>query len=342
MSNSSRKQRHEAKREAKRKAARRSASVSPWKRLVRAPGEVECWMSDGLETDGQAQVYCYKQAGRLQGLAGFLLDRGVLGLTDAWFQVNISRERFDTLLRNAREEELPLHRVPVEQACRRIAGAARWAHEHGMRLPHEWLKAAQLFGGVGDWKSADVSGFVKVFAGHPEDLVQRCIGEPFESFLSRSDIEFIFSDTAPYETPFDDQEADLDTVEGPLDAETLAGVRQAIDRQSAAIDELVARTQEWVTERGESPSPELAEAWRSIMAAALVSGSYSEEDAQADIGLDTLGQLTMDFDPERLPDLDRAISQALTHLQTDYTMMSQAVLNQPPEHAPPDETADMV
>jgi hypothetical protein len=35
------------------------------------------------------------------------------------------------------------------------------------------------------------------FAGHPDDLHQRLIGQPFEDYIQRTDIDFVFSDNAP-------------------------------------------------------------------------------------------------------------------------------------------------
>jgi hypothetical protein len=198
MSRADKKQRHEAKRAAKRQANRRRESGGPLKRLADAKGEAECWISDDFEENGQAQLFAYKQGGGLAGVAAFLIDRGVVGLKDAWTRIGMDRNEFDEMLQAGGTRGISMHRIEPDQMRRWVAGAARWAYDHGMRLPKDWVKTASLIGGAGDWRSADVSAFSREFAGHPEDLRQRLIGESLEIFLKRPDIEFIFSDAAPY------------------------------------------------------------------------------------------------------------------------------------------------
>jgi len=201
MSRADKKRRHEAKRKAKRVQIKRQQSISPFKRLVDAPGEIEYWMSQTLGAIGQMQIYVYKRAAGLTGVAVFLIDRGVVGLKDAYARTNIAREEFDNMLDGAERRGIPMSRVTIEDVRRVVAGGIRWANENGMRLPKDWAKPASMIGGVGDWASADVSEFVSEFAGHPEDLRLRLIGEPFESYIRRPDIRFIFSDAAPVMDP---------------------------------------------------------------------------------------------------------------------------------------------
>ena len=37
------------------------------------------------------QIFVFKQAGRLAGVACFLIDQGVVGLKDAWTRMNVDR-----------------------------------------------------------------------------------------------------------------------------------------------------------------------------------------------------------------------------------------------------------
>src|SRR5690349_6827750 len=87
--------RHNAKRKAKRQAIRRQQSVSPVKRLASAPGELECWASENFEQTGQMQLFAWKRAAGLSGVACFLLDRGVVGLKDAWVSMGVDHAYFD-------------------------------------------------------------------------------------------------------------------------------------------------------------------------------------------------------------------------------------------------------
>lgn len=177
MSKTDKKQRNKAKRQAKRLAIKRRDSISPIKRLAEAKGDVEYWMSEDFEELGQAQMFVYKRAAGLSGVACFLVDQGVVGLKDCWVRMRIERSEFQEMIDRSQERGISMRRVLPEQIRRMVAGGIRWAHENGMRLPKDWAKPASFIGGVSDWASADVSAFVKEFTGHPEDLRQRLIGE---------------------------------------------------------------------------------------------------------------------------------------------------------------------
>jgi hypothetical protein len=212
MAKPDKKRRRELKRKEKRLAIRKRESVSPVKRLADAPGELECWMSKEFEVMGQASAFCYKRAAGLTGVACFLVDRGVVGLKDAWIQLNVDYSRFEEMLEISASRGIVTRQVPLDQVRNLVAGGVRWATENGMRLPKDWMRAAAFIGGIGDYKSADVSQFVKEFAGHPEDLRQRLIGETLETYLRRTDIRFIFSDAAPYMDPKTGEYVDLDQI----------------------------------------------------------------------------------------------------------------------------------
>ncbi|HEX5243060.1 MAG TPA: hypothetical protein VFW23_07315, partial [Tepidisphaeraceae bacterium] len=219
-----------------------------------ARGDLECWISDDFESFNQLQIFVYKRGGGLSGIACFLIDRGVVGLKDAWNQLDILPEEFEKMLAKSERGGIPLHQCSVEEARKWIAGGVRWAHDNGMRLPKDWARTALLIDGVGDWHNADVSQFVKEFAGHPEDLRQRLIGEPLETYLQRKDVKFLFSDAAPYKgqhtgyysdwRPLDDLDEEEDE---ELDDETLASTLP--DEQFDALLEGMAPLAENISEK---------------------------------------------------------------------------------------------
>lgn len=344
MSRADKKSRHEAKRKAKRLQIRRQRSVSPLKRLADAPGQTEYWMSETLGAVGQAQMFVYKRAAGMTGVACFLVDRGVVGLKDAWSQMHIERQEFDDMLETCSRRGIPMSRVTVEDVRRVVAGGIRWAHENGMRLPHDWAKPASLIGGVGDWASADLSGFVSEFAGHPEDLRQRLIGESFDSYIRRPDVSFIFSDAAPYldqgtgeyqdpdELEYDDDddgddEDDLDSLAEDI---PIAEMKALGVRLTPVAIALASETANWLSARNETPSPELAEAWRVILVTQLLSESGlpdALEAKAAEFFHKVLESLSEGGEARRLAEQDLAVEQALSHLHTDSQSIKEAIEN---------------
>lgn len=340
-------QRHKAKRNAKRAAKRRRDSVSPVKRLADANGTIECWMSESFEVHGQAQLFAYKEAGSLNGIASFLIDRGVVGLKDAWTGTTIGRAEFADMLAACDRQNLPMRRVSLEDLRRWIAAAARWAHDNGMRLPKDWLKTASLIGGVGAWETADVSAFVKKFAGHPDDLHQRLIGEPFNTYIQRADIDFDFTEDSPYmdqttgeyihPDSFDDlddsddsDDSDGEDGESILDILPVGGPNKLLTQFRPTAAGLTIETTAWLADRNEKVSPpDLLEAWQSILLATILSKSDmpdgTDEDVQL-LGYDLLEDLGGRNDRSRATQYDHAVTQALNHCQTDTKMMQNAFL----------------
>ena len=344
MPRSDKKQRHKAKREAKRLAARRRDSISPVKRLANAPGEVECWMSDDFKLNGQMQLFVYKRAAGLAGIACFLVDRGVVGLKDAWTQMEVDREQFANMLNTSKDRGIRMRRAAITDVRHWVAGGIRWAHDNGMRLPKDWIKAASLIGGVGEWKSADVSEFAREFAGHPEDLRQRLVSEPLETYLKRTDIDFIFSDDAPYmdqrtghytgvEDDLDSDDTDADTDEDEVDAKSLLAnlpeedMKKIADRFLPTATALAAETAGWLNGQNKVPSPELPKAWHTIMLAKILANAdmpdETEKDEQevTDFSFDVMKKLSFEVEPSRRAEYERAFDQAMEHLQTDPHLM---------------------
>jgi hypothetical protein len=340
MSHHNKKERHKAKREAKRRETRRRESVSPIKRLAQAPGDIECWMTKGFfEANGQIQMFVYKRAGGLTGIACFLVDQGVVGLKDSWARLHMDRMEFDSMLAECTRHGMPMTRASVDDVRRIVAGGIRWAFDNGMRLPKNWENPASLFGGVGEWKSADVSLFVMEFAGHPEDLRQRLIGAPFDNYIRRTDIQFVFSDSAPYmdqETgeysheavpdPSDLDEDELESIAADLPKEEIDAL---VERFSPSSLGLAQETAAWLAARNESPSPGLSEAWQSMLIAFLLSQTAmpdAPDEEIADFGIDLLRDLSGRIAEERYAEYDRAVGQALEYLETDPKVMQKAVL----------------
>src|SRR5580692_1577506 len=121
MSQGNKKQRHEAKRKAKRLEMRRREAGAPAKRLAEAKGDVEYWMSDGLESTGQAQLFVFKQAAGLSGLACFLVDRGVVGLKDCYVRMGINRSEFNGVLEKCAATGIKMRRAGIEEMRRVVA-----------------------------------------------------------------------------------------------------------------------------------------------------------------------------------------------------------------------------
>ncbi|HTW94644.1 MAG TPA: hypothetical protein VMD30_07625 [Tepidisphaeraceae bacterium] len=348
MSKASKKERHKARREAKKAQLRRQEAMSPAKRLGQAPGPVECWMSAGLEVHGQAHIYAFKRAGGLSGVACFLVDEGVVGLKDAFMYMDVDRVDFLEMIDSCKKQGIAMQPVPLEKAKQLIAGGLRWAHDNGMRLPKEWTKTATIIGGLGDWTNADVSPFVKEFAGHPEDLRRRLIGEAFETYIRRKDVSFVFSDSAPVmdqETgaylntglPFDDlddqedekQEIDLDAVVAKLLAD---GVLQIAEKQVPPVaGDLTAVTLKWLADQNETPSPELERAWRGILLATFITAAsmpHLSNDEDADLVAALLEAFVAQEEQSRQQAFSHGMDQALRHLSTNPMMMRQAAEKQ--------------
>jgi hypothetical protein len=341
MSHSNKKQRREQKRKAKQRESRRQNSISPVKRLIDAPGEVECWMSDDFEEMGQRQIFAYKRAAGLSGLFCFLIDRGVVGLKDCWGQAGVSRDYVESSIDRCADRGIRMRRTNADVARRWVLAAARWAHDNGMRLPKDWTRVTSVLGDVTDWQSADVSGFVKEFAGHPEDLRQRLVGESLESYLAREDVKVVFNTDAPYldqETgrysDWDDDddldEAELETLHAMLDeAMPVEEVNAMADKLAPAAQELASQTAEWLKAHQHLPSDQLFEAWKSMILASLLATSTipdAPNDEVADFSGELLESLTKRIDPSDVDEYERAIQQAFKHLEADKTVVQKVVL----------------
>jgi hypothetical protein len=236
-----------------------------------------------------------------------------------------------------------MRRATLDEIRRLVAGGIRWAHENGMRLPKDWVKPASLLGGIDDWMTADVSRFVKEFAGHPDDLRQRLIGEPFESYIQRDDIDIDFFDLAPYKDQNtgeyvnnDDDDDDVDLAD--LDEDELEEI--AADIPEEELNELAAgltpiamglasETNVWLSTRNEEPSIGLVEAWQSILLSSLLARTAmpdAPDEEIADFGIELLEDMSKRIDASRQSKYEEAVGQALEHLDADPMMIQNAML----------------
>jgi len=249
----------------------------------------------------------------------------------------VTRQQFAKMLEQSKERGIRMRPGTVEEARRWIAGGMRWAHQNGMCLPKDWRGPALLIGGVGDWTAADVSDFVMEFAGHPDDLRQRLMGEPFESYIRRKDVAFEFSEAAPYmdqrtgeySDPFDGSPLDPDEAESNAADVPIEELNAMAERFNPPAVALAGKTATWLAALDEAPSVELVDAWKSVMLAAFISKTALPDapaDEIADLGLEFLEDISERIDEARVEEHDRAVGQVLRHLETDSTLMQQAVL----------------
>lgn len=275
-------------------------------------------------------------------MASFLIDRGVVGLKDAWSLIPCELSQRQSIFDRTRESGITLERLTPAKACAWIAGAARWAQENGMRLPKDWQKVAAIVGPIGDWQNADVSAFVKEFAGHPLDLQQRLIGEPFETYIRRDDISFVFSDSAAFKDQdsgdyFDPLKDDEDAFEDALMDDELEEalpdemIEPLMGRLAPVATELAEQTTKWLESGGVVPAADLTSAWTSMLFAKLVSSAAlpteeHSEDEQSDFAAELLDDMAKRGDSAGFAERRRAIRQCLEHLTTNPNMMREAVL----------------
>jgi len=281
------------------------------------------------------ELFVYKQGGGLAGVAAFLVDQGVVGLKDAWVTMGVDRSEMVDIIDQSTRRGIRMRRVSVDEVRRWVAGGLRWAHDNGMRLPKDWQKPASIIGGGGDWASADVSAFEKEFAGHPEDLRQRLIAEPLETFLQRKDITFTFSTAAPYmdqrtgeyhdKAVFDGEDED----DGEFDdasEEVLAALADQLHTSARAV---LAETTAWVTSKGKTPSPELDEAWQAIMLSSMTAKAALPEPRDpkeyAELSNKLLADIARQFEPQRRREFERAIGQVRAHLEADKGLLRRAI-----------------
>lgn len=285
MARSDKKQRNKARREAKRRDARRKASQSPIKRFAEAKGEIDVYMVGDFHGDRQVQIIFYKRTAMGNILATFLVDRGVVGLKDAWAKPHCPPDELDMILRQF-PTDLQGRRTTVDDAVSLLRSAVRFTVDNGMRLPKDLDKATSIFGGLGDWRDADTSQFIMEFAGHPEDLRQRLVTSSFEDYIQRKDVSFIFSDTAPY---MDQATGEYYDTDAPNIEEDLANIADEIVDSYSSEDlekmrnlalpsaiTLCKALEQDLKAHNQTPRPQLREACQTVLLATLISAEVKD------------------------------------------------------------------
>lgn len=258
------KERQRLKRKAAKQQQRRQAGKGPLAGMVVGRGAFTVYRSDEWDDLRQCSVFVLREEAGRKHFAGFLVDRGVAGLKDAWVIPNVPQEQFDGMVRKARNE-FKVVRTTIEDARSLVAGAIRYATQWGFRLPRDMEKALRVVDGVGDWRSADVGRFVPEFAGSRRDLQLRCIGQPFEEFMARTDVAFTFDDRAP---SLIDEEDAFDAIED--DPDLAKEAREFADIMGRFNDTFVDKVTQWCLRTGQAPHPALADAVNFQFTAAMM------------------------------------------------------------------------
>jgi hypothetical protein len=271
-SNDRKKQRHEQKRRQKRAAFRRSEQGgNPYRRIGTAGSVAACYINSNWRQEGLASIrVLLRVPGGGHALAAFLVDLLCIGLKDAFGHLDVTAQEFEEHILHAADEGLESVRVPLDSVRPTIAGAIRWSHEQNFRLPPRYERVVAMIGGVGDWHTADISGFgvdgKLRYVGELRDLERRLIGTTLDEFLSRDDVELI-GGLGP---------SALDEGE---DAEMVEEAVQLL--QERALDAV----RQWCFANGIQPHPRLADAV-DIMLTGLIEappaeGEDIEEEAAA-------------------------------------------------------------
>lgn len=303
-SDARKKQKHKLKRQQKQRAARKAAAVTPFQKVVKAGGELECYVNAKWRDQGMAsvQVLGHAPGGRF-GYAAFLVDNWCVGLKDAIGRVDMTRGEFQDLMGQWGAEH-KLVRVDVAEARRLIAAGIRFARQNGFRLPPHYDKWAAILGPPGDVESASLEKFGTDgqgrglrYMGTIEFLRRRLVGSTVGQFLTRPDVQWVMGDLTPrrydaaaddageYDTgdptgADDDDLDDLDDVEGS--DEFVEAMAEQIETIRVKMEDAVRR---WCFATGRVPHQRLGEAIGLTMVALFPVAAIqqmAEEDADGD------------------------------------------------------------
>lgn len=261
--NDSKKQRREQKRREKRVALRRAEQgANPFHRIG-AAGEVSaCYINRAWRESGLASIQLLRRVpGGGHALAAFLVDLTCIGLKDAFGRLDYTAGEFDAYLQRSADQGAGLVPVDLATARRLVAGAIRWSHEHNFRLPPRYERWVALLGDIGDWHTADLTGFgvngKLRYIGQLEDLRRRLIGTTLDEFLARPDVDFI-GGLGP--STLDDEDADV--------------VEEGVELfQERALDAV----RRWCFANGHQPHPRLAEAVEVMLTGMLQTPDMGED-----------------------------------------------------------------
>jgi hypothetical protein len=241
MSSDARKrEKHRLKREKKKRDLRRAQSVSPFRRAAQLPGLLECYVTAGWRGNGLGDFVVIGQLPNgMLTLSGFLVDVWCVGLKDAWGRGQLSRQEFEeNVLGPWRDRIGEVARVDVDTVRKFVAGAIRFSHQNGFRLPEHWQRYAAILGDLGPIESADLSDFGidggLRYVGDFDFLRKRLIGCTVEQFLNRPDVHYLTSadSYAEYAESDDDEEENEDDFEA--DPELEASLKDSVFMEQMA------------------------------------------------------------------------------------------------------------
>jgi hypothetical protein len=264
-SDARKKEKHRLKRLKKKKEIRRVETISPFRRAGMFDGKLECYATAGYFEKGLGDFIVLGQVpGGSYVMACFLVDFWCVGLKDAWGRPVPSRHEFEETILDPWRERATLVRVEAKDVHRYVAGAIRFSHMNGFRLPPHWERFAAILGDLGDVRNTDLSGFGidggLRFVGEFDFLRRRLIGSTVEEFLSRPDVKYITSaDSLEWEdeeSEEDDEDSDPDAALDDWGIEALTG--QVL---KAAVLEIGKQDiRRWIEQNNVVPHPMLDEA----------------------------------------------------------------------------------
>ncbi len=236
------KSRQGQKRKRKQQGALRRQNISPYRQVIRAPGEFLCYCTQDWEEEGIASILVLKTVpGGGHVMGAYLVDFWCCGLKDAWGRLEMTEAEFDEALADA-GAHAPMGRVHLDLVQKMVAGGIRFARQNGFRLPHRYDRWVGLIGVAPDSSDADLDLFgVKDsdrplrYVGTLEDLEQRLIGSSLEEFLSSPDVHYLLSDDMASAMEFEDIEdseqlaeaqEEMEQLRDDLHERLLQGVRQ--------------------------------------------------------------------------------------------------------------------
>ncbi len=259
--------RHRQKRQQRKRALARQRGGSPYQRIGVSGDVVACYINRNWRVEGQACIYLLRRVlGAGHAMGAYLVDTWCVGLKDAWGRLDIDYNEFSESVHDRVGSEVDLVRVDLDTARRLVGAGIRFADQNGFRLPPRYERWVALLGDIGDWSTADLSGFSvdgKLrYVGSMEDLKRRLVGCTVEEFLAREDVEFVLGDDDF--TLLDDTTQALEETIGDLRCRGLNAVRQ------------------WCFANGMAPHSRLADAWDMMVQSILQDEPPDEDEEELD------------------------------------------------------------
>lgn len=283
--NDRKKERHRRKRQEKRAAQRRASAASPFQRIG-STGEIEaCYVNANWRDTGQASIFLLRRhpAGGY-AMAAYLVDLWCTGLKDAFGDLGMTRQEFESRFLQRAEDRMEIVRLEPSTAKALVAGGIRFARQNGFRLPRHYERWTALLGDIGDWPQADLSQFGKdgklLFVGSMLDLRKRLIGSSVEQFLQREDVQFTVGEPLSDfgGDDFGDEDEEFDPDEEAFDPQD----EQIVEEARAMMRERIAnRVRQWCFAKGIAPSPRLADAAEVLLVSSAASAPTLEEDHES-------------------------------------------------------------